>query len=60
MGVGHIVWKAQRRSRISVATILQVGLEEEALHLAAFGLLLGLDVVEGESEGGGRRQPGLE
>jgi hypothetical protein len=39
MGVEHMVWKVQRRSHISVATILQVGWEEEALHLAAFGLL---------------------
>jgi hypothetical protein len=60
MGVEHIGWKVQRRSHISVATILQVGLEEQALHLAAFGLLLGLDVVEGELEGGGGSQPGLK
>jgi hypothetical protein len=60
MGVEHIVCKVQGRTHISVATILQVGLEQEALHLAAFGLLLGLDVMERELEGGGRRQPGLE
>jgi hypothetical protein len=40
--------------------MLQVGLEEEALHLAALGLLLGLDLVEGEFEGVAGRQPGLE
>ena len=40
--------------------MLQVGLEEQALHLAAFGLLLGLDLVEGELEGAGGCQPGLE
>lgn len=60
MGVDQTIWKVQGRSHISVATIAQVGLEEEALHLAAFGLLLGLDVMERELEGGGRRQPGLE
>jgi hypothetical protein len=40
--------------------MLQVGLEEEALHLAAFGLLLALDLVKGEFEGAAGRQPGLE
>ena len=40
--------------------MLQVGLEEQALDLAAFGLLLGLDLVEGELEGAGGCQPGLQ
>ena len=30
------------------------------MHLAAFGLLLGLDLVEGELQGAGGCQPGLE
>ena len=41
---------------ISVATVLQMGLEEKALDLAAFGLLLGLDLVEREL-GGHWRMP---
>jgi hypothetical protein len=35
--VAGLLWEAQRGSHISVAAMLQVGLEEEALHLAAFG-----------------------
>jgi hypothetical protein len=63
MGIGQVAgWpvEAQRWSHISVAAMLQVGLEEEALHFAAFGLLLGLDLVEGELQGAAGRQPGLE
>jgi hypothetical protein len=37
-----------------------MGLEEKALDLAAFGLLLGLDLVERELEGAGGCQPGLQ
>jgi hypothetical protein len=51
MGVQHfagLLFDAQRRSHISVAAVLQVSLEQQALHLAAFGLLLRLDLVEGE------------
>jgi hypothetical protein len=40
--------------------MLQVGLEEQALDLAASGLLLGLDLVERELESGGGSQPGLQ
>jgi hypothetical protein len=36
-----------------------MGLEEKALDLAAFGLLLGLDLVERELESAGGCQPGL-
>jgi hypothetical protein len=63
MGVDDLAaWllEVQRRSDISVAALLQVGLEEQALQLAAFGVLLGLDVVEREFEGAGGRQPGLK
>ena len=52
--------EAQGGSHISVAAMLQVGLEEEALHLAAFALLLGLNLVEGELQGAAGCQPGLE
>jgi hypothetical protein len=31
--------------------MLQMGLEEQPLHLAAFGLLQGLDLMEGELQG---------
>ena len=40
--------------------MLQMGLEKQALDLAAFGLLLGLDLVKGELEGAGGCQPGLQ
>jgi hypothetical protein len=50
----------QSRPHISVAAMLQMGLEEEALELTAFGLLLGLDLVERELEGAGGCQPGLQ
>jgi hypothetical protein len=63
MGVKHLtvlLWKEQRRPHISVAAMLQVSLEEEALDLAALGLLLGLDLVEGELQGAGGGQPGLK
>jgi hypothetical protein len=51
---------AQRGSHIAVAAKLQVGLEEQALHLTAFGLLLGFDLVEGQLKRTGGGQPGLE
>jgi hypothetical protein len=53
-------WEAQRGSHISVAAKLQVGLEEQTLYLTAFGLLLGLDLVERQLERAGGGQPGLK
>ncbi len=50
----------QGESHISVTAVLQVGLEEQPLHLAALDLLLALNLVEGEFEGAGGCQPGLE
>ena len=50
----------QSRPHISVSAMLQMGLEEKALDLAALGLLLGFDLVERQSEGVGRCQPGLQ
>jgi len=49
-----------RLAHISVAAVLQVGLEEQALDLAAFVLLLRLDLVEGELKGTGGSQPALK
>jgi len=40
--------QAQSGADIATATVLQVSLEKEALDFAAFVLLLGLDLVEGE------------
>ena len=40
--------------------MLQVGLEEQPLHLQTFGLLQGLDLVEGKFEGAAGCQPRLE
>jgi hypothetical protein len=52
--------EAQGETHISVTAKLHVGLEEQALHLAAFGLLLGLNVVKGQLERAGGTQPGLK
>jgi hypothetical protein len=54
------VFQLQSRPYISVAAMLQMGLEEKALDLAAFGLLLGLDLMERELEGAGGCQPRLQ
>jgi hypothetical protein len=55
-----LLLELQGRSDISVAAVLEVGLEEQALDLAAFGLLERLDLVERELEGTGGSQPGLK
>jgi hypothetical protein len=51
------MFELQGGSHISNATVLQVSLEKETLDLAAFGLLLQLDLVERELKGPGRCQP---
>jgi hypothetical protein len=50
----------QSRPHVSVAAMLQMSLEEKTLDLTAFGLLLGLDLVERQLEGAGGCQPGLQ
>ena len=40
------MWDAQRRSYISVAAAIEMSLKQQALHLAALGLLLRLNLVE--------------
>ena len=63
MSVQHLagrLWDAQRRPDISVTAELEMSLKQQALHLDAFGLLLGLDLVEWELEGGTRRQPSFQ
>jgi hypothetical protein len=55
-----LLLELQSGSHISIATMLHVGLEEQALDLAALGVLLGLDLMAGELEGGGGCQPGLK
>jgi hypothetical protein len=54
------LFELQSRPDISVATVLQMGLEEKALDLAAFVLLLGLYLMERELEGAGGCQPRLQ
>jgi hypothetical protein len=54
------LFELQRKPYVSVTAELQMGLEEKALDLASFGLLLGLDLVERELEGAGGCQPGLQ
>jgi len=51
MGVQYLaggLWDAQCRPHISVAAELEMSLQQQALHLAAFGLLLGFNLVERE------------
>jgi hypothetical protein len=43
-----VLLELQGRTHISVAAMLQMGLEEKALDLAALGLLLRFDQVERE------------
>ena len=43
-----------------MTSTLQVRLQQQALHLAAFGLLLALDLVQGEFQRGRGRQPSLQ
>lgn len=58
--VAVLLMEAQGGSDIPVAALLQVGLEEQALDLAALGVLLGLDLVKGKLESTGGGQPGLK
>jgi len=51
MGVQRLaggLWDAQRRTHISVAAELEMSLQQQALHLAALGLLLRFNLVERE------------
>ena len=50
----------KRGADVSIAALLQVGLEQQALHLAALVVLLGLDLVEGQLQDAGGSEPGLE
>jgi hypothetical protein len=54
------LWETQCGSHISVAAELEVGLQQQALHLASSDLLLRLNLVEWELEGVTRRQPSLQ
>ena len=63
MGVNQLtvlLLEVERRPRITVPALLQVGLEEQTLHLPAPVLLLGLNLVQGELQGAAGGQPGLE
>ena len=63
MRVQHFVFPlpdTQSRTHVSVPSTLQVRLQQQALHLAAFGLLLALDLVQGELQRGRGRQPSLQ
>ena len=63
MGVKHragLLWNAQRRSHISIAAALDMSLEQQALHLAALGLLLRFNLVEWELQRTGGCQPSLQ
>ena len=63
MGIQHrtgLLRDAQRRSHISIATALDMSLEQQALHLAALGLLLRFNLVELELQHRGGCQPSLQ
>ncbi len=63
MRVQHFVvplLDTQSGPHVSVAAALQVRLKQQALHLAAFDLLLALDLVQGELQCGRGRQPRLQ
>jgi hypothetical protein len=58
--VAVLLLEAQGAPDIPVAALLQVGLKQQTLDLTSFGVLLGLDLVEGELESAGGCQPGLK
>jgi hypothetical protein len=63
MRVPHFVVSlpdTQSRTHVFVTSALQVRPQQQALHPTAFGLLLALDLVQGEFQRGGGRQPGLQ
>jgi hypothetical protein len=62
MGIQYragLLWDVQRRSHISIAAALDMSLEQQALHLAALGLLL-FNLVERELQRTGGCQPRLQ
>ena len=63
MRVQHFVVPSpdtQSGTHVSVPSALQVRLQQQALHPAAFGLLLALDLVQGELQRGRGTQPSLQ
>jgi hypothetical protein len=58
--VAVLVLEVERGTHIPIAALLQMGLEKQSLYLAAFGLLLALNLVEGKLQGVAGSQPGLE
>ena len=50
----------QSRTEVASAALLNVGLQEQSQHLAAFDLLLLLDQVEWECESRSRAKPALQ
>jgi hypothetical protein len=63
MGVEHltpILLDAQSRSHITLGSLLEVSLQEQALDFAAFAFLLTLDLVERQSESRAGSQPSFE
>ena len=63
MGAQHLAGglrDTQRRPHISVAAEWEMSLQQQALHLAALGLLLRLNLVEWELEGATGCQPSLQ
>ena len=52
-----VVANAQGNSDVARATVVQMSLEQPTLHLAAFDLLLGLDLMKGKLQRTMRGQP---
>jgi len=58
--VAVLVLEVERGTNMPIAALLQMGLEKQSLYLAAFGLPLALNLVEGKLQGVAGSQPGLE
>jgi hypothetical protein len=54
------LWDEQCRAHISIAAALDMSLEQQALYLAALGLLLRFNLVERELQGVTGSQPSLQ
>ena len=57
---GGLFCDTQGGADITVAALLDVSLEEQTLQVTPLELLLALDLMQGELQGGRGRQPGLQ
>src|SRR5229473_8046757 len=57
---GGLFCDTQGLADITIAALLDVSLEEQTLQVTSLELLLALDLMQGELQGGRGRQPGLQ